>query len=188
VLADDLELAALLLDLPEQARIANRQHRLGGEGLEQVDDLRPELTGHPPSDIERSEDAFVTEQGHRHHRAEAALLEYHPECAGAFRATCERVRRQVGDLHRLAPHGGLAGGADTQTNRRRAHVLAHGLDQVIGHAVRRSEFEGFGRFVKLVDRAGVGAREPRGMRDDGGQHFLEVERGGNRLAHLTKRL
>ena len=34
--AFDLELAALLADLAEQARVLDGQHRLGGEGLEQV--------------------------------------------------------------------------------------------------------------------------------------------------------
>ena len=36
VLAFDLELAALLVDLAEQARVLDGQHRLGGEGLEQI--------------------------------------------------------------------------------------------------------------------------------------------------------
>ena len=37
VLVGDLELAALVLDLAEQARVLDRDHRLVGEGLEQRD-------------------------------------------------------------------------------------------------------------------------------------------------------
>ena len=43
VLARDLELPALLVDLAEQARVLDRQHRLGGEGLQQVDRVLGEL-------------------------------------------------------------------------------------------------------------------------------------------------
>jgi hypothetical protein len=39
-LAGQLELVPLFLDLPEQARVLHGDRRLGGEGLEQVDDVR----------------------------------------------------------------------------------------------------------------------------------------------------
>ena len=45
VLAGDFELAALVLDLPEQPRVLDGQGRLGGEGPEQLDDLRREVAG-----------------------------------------------------------------------------------------------------------------------------------------------
>ena len=45
VLARDLELPALLLDLMEQPRVLDRQHRLGREGLQQVDLARRERAG-----------------------------------------------------------------------------------------------------------------------------------------------
>jgi len=38
-----LKLAALVLDLSEQARVLDGQGRLGGESLEDFDDLRGEL-------------------------------------------------------------------------------------------------------------------------------------------------
>src|SRR5262249_60720886 len=37
VLACDLQLPALLVDLAEEVRVLDCQHRLGGEGLEQID-------------------------------------------------------------------------------------------------------------------------------------------------------
>ena len=51
VLARHCELAALVLDLAEQARVLDRQHRLGREGLKQVDrvwEIRPAPCGGPP--------------------------------------------------------------------------------------------------------------------------------------------
>ena len=39
VLARDVELAALVLDLVKQSRVLDRQHRLRGEGLHQVDGI-----------------------------------------------------------------------------------------------------------------------------------------------------
>ena len=42
VAAGRLELPALVRDLAEEARVLDGQRRLGGEGLEQLDDLRRE--------------------------------------------------------------------------------------------------------------------------------------------------
>ena len=50
MLAGDLELAALLLDLAEEPRVLDGQRRLGGEGLQELDDLGGELSGRPPVD------------------------------------------------------------------------------------------------------------------------------------------
>ena len=53
VLARDLELPALLLDLAEQPRVLDRQHRLRRERLHQVDDasagIRRARCGGPPA-------------------------------------------------------------------------------------------------------------------------------------------
>ena len=57
VLAGDLELPALLLDLAEQPRVLDRERRLAGEGLHQVDDARRELAGPLAQDGERAEHA-----------------------------------------------------------------------------------------------------------------------------------
>ena len=56
VLAGDLELPALLLDLPEQPGILDREHRLVGEGLHQVDCPSRELRLLPAHEHERAED------------------------------------------------------------------------------------------------------------------------------------
>src|SRR5262245_2058370 len=51
VLACDLELTALLIDLSEQMRVLDRQYRLGGECFQQIDYvLRKRAGGLPPND------------------------------------------------------------------------------------------------------------------------------------------
>ena len=56
VLAGDLELAALLLELLEQAGVLDRQHRLAGERLEQLDDLWRELARRLAADHDQHAD------------------------------------------------------------------------------------------------------------------------------------
>ena len=45
-----------------------------------------------------------------------------------------------------------------------------------------------GRLIQFVDRAGIRARKLHRVRDDRGQHFLEVERGGDCLPDLPEGL
>src|SRR5215469_2020820 len=51
--ASDFELVALFVDLMEQSRILNRQHRLRRKGLHQVDDVLWERSGCPAADHQR---------------------------------------------------------------------------------------------------------------------------------------
>ena len=56
VLAGDFELTALLVDLGEQMRVLDRQHRLGGESLEQID----VFSGNVPGAFRRTTSAPIT--------------------------------------------------------------------------------------------------------------------------------
>ena len=56
VLARLGELAALFLDLEEQARVLDRQHRLGGEGAQQIDRAFREFARLPAAHHQRAED------------------------------------------------------------------------------------------------------------------------------------
>ena len=58
----DLELAALVLDLAEEPRVLDGQRRLGGEGLEEADDLRRELPGRLPGDGEPADQMALAQQ------------------------------------------------------------------------------------------------------------------------------
>jgi hypothetical protein len=62
VLAGDLELATLVLDLPEQPRVLDSKGGLRGISLEKVDDLRRELTGLPPIHDQAADDAILADQ------------------------------------------------------------------------------------------------------------------------------
>src|SRR5262245_4568956 len=55
VLAGNLQLAAFLCDLVEQARVLQRNHRLIGEALHECDHPRRELAGLAPVKDERAE-------------------------------------------------------------------------------------------------------------------------------------
>src|SRR6516162_7261627 len=57
VLARDFELAALVLDLAEQARVLDRHHRLGGERLQELDRMTGKLAGLLAPDDQRPDDA-----------------------------------------------------------------------------------------------------------------------------------
>jgi hypothetical protein len=59
VLAGDLELAALVLDLVEQPRILDRQHRLRGECLDQVDGVLREGAGRSPAHHQQADDLLT---------------------------------------------------------------------------------------------------------------------------------
>jgi hypothetical protein len=56
VLARQFELAALLLDFAEQARILDRQHRLIGERFEKFDRAPREFPGLTPPHYQRTDD------------------------------------------------------------------------------------------------------------------------------------
>src|SRR5262249_24425646 len=62
VLARNFELATLLIDFGEQVGVLDRQHRLGGEGLEQIDrGLRECPSGFTPN-YKRTNNMVTTEQ------------------------------------------------------------------------------------------------------------------------------
>jgi hypothetical protein len=176
-LARRLELAALVLDLPEQARILDGQGRLGGEGLEQVDRLRRELAGGLPGHGEPADEVLLTEQGDGQERprpgAQQDLAERAP--VGPFLG-------DIGDLDRLATRRHAPQDAFTLSDRRPAGQSDDlGVDVVGSAQVKR-----LGGLVVLVDRAGLSADELVGVRHDGLQHGLQVERGAERPAHVAK--
>ena len=63
MLARFRELAALLLDLAEQPRVLDRQHRLRREGLQQLDGVLWELARRLAADHQGAHDLIGGEQG-----------------------------------------------------------------------------------------------------------------------------
>ena len=68
MLAGGLELAALVCDLPEQAGVLDRQGGLGGERLQDVDDLRRKLAGRLAIEGQAADDLVLAEERHGEER------------------------------------------------------------------------------------------------------------------------
>src|SRR4029453_10561530 len=71
-LTRDLELLALLPDLAEQPGILDRQHRLGGEGLQQFNCARGKFARLLPPDHERPDDAISADERHDETRSKSS--------------------------------------------------------------------------------------------------------------------
>ena len=170
MLARDRELAALLLDLAEKPRVLNRDHRLRGESLEQIDGRGRERARRAPAHDERADDAVGPQQRHDEKRAEPGLED---DVGDGI----VRLLHEIGDLHGRAPRRRLAdaGGAEADA------LAADRGDHALVHADGGAQREILGRVVEDIDRAGVGLRQLDRVRDDGGEHGLEIERGVHRL-------
>jgi hypothetical protein len=91
VLASFGESATGLLHLLEQPGVLNRQHRMTGERLEQLDDGPRELAGPLPTNHERADDALLTDQRDGQQGAEAGVTKRVEDGAG----------RQVGPVRKV---------------------------------------------------------------------------------------
>ncbi len=175
--AGRLELAALVLDLLEQAGVLDREHRLRGEGLEQPDHRGRELAGIAPADDQRAEDAILAQQRDADQRTEAAAAQQIVEAVLL-------VPIEIRDLHgmplRRAPTDHRVAEPDVRISQRGDHVFAE--------AVVRLRHEDFVGRVIDIDRAGVRPRQFDRVGDDGGQHRLQIERRVHGLADLAERL
>ena len=168
VLAGDLELPALVLDLLEQPRVLDRQRRLGGERLQQ---RRPSSGAKSPgvraADHERADDLAP--------RAAAAR----PAARGSPpRSRRPRARLGTAPVHRRCrrPATGCAACmAACPTHRlaqRDAAPLRSPRSTSVRHTVGGAQLEDAARLVVLVDRAAVGPGELRGARHDGVEHAV----------------
>ena len=100
-----LQLAALALELLEQLGVLDRQHRLVGQGLDELDRLRGECARGLAAEHERPDQTVLAQQGQGENGA----------IAGAH-DVLERVARlvvDVGDLHRGALQASEARGRPT---------------------------------------------------------------------------
>ncbi len=79
VLVRHLELRALLLDLAEQPRVLDRDHRLVGEGLQERDLLLRKGAGHVSAKRDRADALALPEHRRKDDRAEARLFRVAPD-------------------------------------------------------------------------------------------------------------
>jgi len=177
VAAGDLQLAALVLQLLEQARVLDRKRRLGREGLEALDGLRCERTGLPTPDHQRADQPVLAEDRHHQHSSKAFAIE----------DVAERIVRQVLDIRDLGRRPVQRGLPDN----RLAEVdpgIAQGGNELEARPVVRARHEHLLGPVELVDRPDVGAGELDRVRHNPFEHLLQVECRVDRLADLAERL
>jgi hypothetical protein len=180
VLAGDFQLTAFLLDLLEKEGVLDGELRLARQHREQPDDRRGERAGGLAANHQHADDAIVADQRHGDEGAEAGA----PQDVRDGRPTGLSLGLQVRGLLRLP-----------ETRRPPDDRVLVGpwwgaLDrrqQLIRHQVGGSQDELVGGTVELIDGAAIGVGEAGGVRDDGGEDFLEVEGGGDGLADLAER-
>ena len=163
------ELATLLLDLREQARILDRQHRLGGKGLEQVDGVRSELARRLAADNQRADHLAGSHERHQQPRTVAGTQN------GVVRRRGWRLV-QIGYLAGFVPFGRQTDGCGNFG----MHV-PNARYQFIAHAECRAKLELPSVLIEDVNGASFGAGNLRRLGDDGIEHDLQVERGVDRL-------
>ena len=124
VLARLLQLAALVLDLTEKARILDRQYGLRGEGLQEFDDVLRKFTGLLTPDHERPDDAVCANQRHDQTRSKSGA-----HCDLSHWAW--RLVADIGNLLRLSRLRRLAdriGSAEV--------LVLHGCNQIFAETIR----------------------------------------------------
>ena len=177
VAAGRLELPTLVRDLAEEAGVLDGQRGLGGEGLQELDDLRREGARRLLADREPA-DQLVFAQ-HRDGEQGAGPRAEEDVAEGPVIGV---RRRDVGNLDRLARHRHAALDALTFAGRRAPGQGHHLLVKVVGGA----EVEGFGRLVVLEDGAGVSPGQLAGSRHDGLEHRVQIEGRAERPAHVAQ--
>ena len=160
----------------EQARVLDREHRLRGEGLQQVDRLLGNSPGSLAAHHQSADDALGAEQRHDQQRAKAGAhddVENSDAGSSADRRICIGARCAAAWPMPASP-------------MRICRSLMAAINPSL-HAVGGAQAEFVRRLVENVDRAGVRAGELHRLGDDRVQHRLEVERGVDRLADLAQR-
>ena len=177
VAAGGLELPALVRDLAKESRVLDRQGRLRGKRLQQVDQFGRELARLPSPHDETADDPLLPHEGHGEEGAVAGL-----DCEVGYASAVGSRRQDVGDLHRLSGGYGAAPPPLHRAGAARAQ-LSHVL---VGHPVADTHQELLARLVVLVDRALVGPGELHRVDHDAVEHCLELEGRADRLAHLAR--
>ena len=175
VLTRDLELAALLLDLAEQARVLNRDHRLRGEGLQQIDRALGEFPGLAAPHHEGAHHAIRAQQ--RHHQQPAIAFPQHD--VGELR---RGFVLEVRHLHRLATFGRPADRGILQLEP----MFTERGGKSLAHPVGGAQSKLATLLIVDVDGAGIRVGELNGLGDDRGEHGFQLERRIDGLADLAQ--
>src|SRR5215471_14349278 len=176
VLAGDLELTAFLGYLLEEARVFQRNRRLVGEALHQVDDRRWEFSGRPTLQHERADRALTTQQRHDEGRVQTRLKR-------GIAKGIARSPHHIRYLQRLAI-------GDCLTKARlpgRNIEAAEAPNDLRVEPHRLTQFESAALGAVVKDRTCIGAGELDRALDDGLQHDIEIERRTDGPPDFTQR-
>ena len=174
--AGDLELARLVLELPEHARVVDGDRRLARERFEQLGGASGERAGHPSPHEDRADDLALPEQRHDEHRAPAEVREL---CD----VRVARFGEQVGCGQRLTARGRASHEGLVEVDP----GSPQGLDELRLGAEARADLEELRLRVELHDRPTLGAGQLHGAGDDRRQDLVDVEARRDRLADLPER-
>ena len=146
MLARDLQLVALLRDLAEQAGVLDRQGRLGGEGLQQVDHLRRRTRPAILRETARlPRHASFAQQRYRQQRTEPGFAR---SAAAAAPCTSRSARRSG-----IWTGARVAAARPVAPSPTRSGVARSALDQLLREAIGRAQPELAARVVvRLVDQ------------------------------------
>lgn len=147
VVARDLELLALRLELAEKACVDDRERRLAGERFEQFNHIGREVAGAASADHQHADHLVAGDHRYGEHRTPAVLEKGVQELVALDRA-------EVGNLEGLVGKCGLADQARLPVDR----DVPQPLPQGGAAAVFAPNVERVGRFVVLQDRPALGAQ------------------------------
>ncbi len=179
--ARGLELLALVGDLVEQSRVLDREHRLRGKRLHQVDHRLREQARFAPPDREHADDLFFEQQRHREQRSVPAPLEDHTHPRDSIAAFGEHV----GHLNRRPQRGRLTGSALAEAQRMRAQHLQQ---IVLDRACATDPTESLGGFLVFIEDAAARAGKMHGARNDRVEHGVDVEARAHGASDLAQRM
>ena len=170
------ELLPLLLELLEQAGVLDRQDRLVGQRLHQIDRLGAERAGALAADHQRADQAVLAQERHAEQRPIAGPAD------GVVKGIA-RLLIDVGDLDRGPAEPGLAHGALAQAHR----PARDRVDDLGVEPVGRLQAKDPGRLVVSAEHAGIRLGQRDRVGGDCAQHRLQRQRGADLAADLAER-
>ena len=164
-----LDLADARGELGVEAGILERQRRVVGEGLGQVDLLHGELPSLRIADVEHADDGVAHDQGHGTHRADARPRD---AVAQIRRHVDPRLGQHVRRRDGLAQRDGAAAGAHARRDER------SGREARLKRAAGRDGDEGAGGGIEAKERGGPSAEQMRDAVDGALRHLGGIESAG----------